>query len=216
MQVDKVSVLDHTIEYLRGLERKVEELESYKEAMERESTARSKSQDGIEMTSDNYGNDNPKKAATNKRKGSHKEKTGTETCKVRLRNPTTDNINISVSEKEAFIEIRCSWKENVLLQVIESLSKIHVEAQTIQSSANDDGTLSITVNAKVAYYLNSKFNAVLETSIAFYNCKITFSVQGGNVNYTNGYNMIFMQCKGLKSPSAALIKQALQKVMKNC
>lgn len=150
LQVDKVSVLDHTIEYLRRLERKVEELESYKEAMERESTAHSKSQDGIEMTSDNYGNDNSKKAATNKRKASHKDKTGTENCKVRLRNSTADNINVSVSEKEAFIEIRCCWKENVLLQVIESLSKIHLEAQTIQSSTNDDGALSIAVNAKVS------------------------------------------------------------------
>lgn len=36
------------------------------------------------------------------------------------------------------------------------------------------------------------------------------------MNYTNSYNMIFMQCKGLKSPSATLVKQALQKVMKKC
>lgn len=155
-QVDKVSVLDHTIEYLRELERKVEELESYKEAMERESTTHSKSQDAIEMTSDNYGNDNSKKAGTNKRKASsHKDKRGPENCKVRLRDSTIDNIYVSVSEKEVLIEIRCSWKENVLLQVMESLSKIRVEAETVKSSTTD-GTLSIAVNAKVStiYIMN--------------------------------------------------------------
>nr|AKN09566.1 basic helix-loop-helix transcription factor [Salvia miltiorrhiza] len=148
-KVDKVSVLDHTIEYLRELERRVEELESYKKAMERESTTHSKSQDAIERTSDNYGNDNnPKKPATNKRKAAchnHKDRTGAENIKARLRDSSSpaDNITVTVSDKVALIE-------------------------TIQSSTNN-GTLSIIVNAK---------------------------------------------CKGLKSPSAVVIRQALQKVIR--
>ncbi|XP_047970505.1 transcription factor GLABRA 3-like [Salvia hispanica] len=141
---DKVSVLDHTIEHLRELERRVEELESYKEAMERGSTTHSKSQDAIERTSDNYRDDNnSKKPAMNKRKAGHRDKTG-----PRLRDSSpTDNITISVSNKVVLIEMRCLFKEHVLFEVMETLSKIHLETQTIQSSTND-GTLSITVNAK--------------------------------------------------------------------
>lgn len=167
-KVDKVSILDHTIEYLRELERKVEELGSYKEAMERESTAHSKSQDAIERTSDNYGHDTSKKPATNKRKASDKGKVGPENSKARLRDASTDNVAVSVSDKEVLIEIRCSGKEHVLLEVMETLSKIRLETQTIQSSTTD-GTLTITVNAK---------------------------------------------CKGLKSPSAVVIRQALQKTIR--
>ncbi|KAL1551927.1 endoglucanase 3, variant 2 [Salvia divinorum] len=166
-KADKVSVLDHTIEHLRELERRVEELESYKEAMERESTAHSKSQDAIERTSDNYRDDNnSKKPATNKRKASHRDKTG-----PRLRDSSpTDNITISISNKVVLIEIRCLFKEHALLDVMETLSKIRLETQTIRSSIKD-GTLSISVNAK---------------------------------------------CEGLKSPSAVVIRQALQKVIRKC
>lgn len=114
-----------------------------------------KSQDAIERTSDNYGNDNnnSKKPATNKRKACHKDRTGAENSRARLRDSSpTDNLTINVSDKVASIEIRCSNKEHVLLEVMETLSKIHLETQTIQSSTND-GTLSITLNAKV-YHLH--------------------------------------------------------------
>lgn len=166
----KVSILDHTIEYLRGLERKVEELESYKEAMEQASATRSKSSDSIERTSDNYGKDNPKKPATNKRKACDKDRIGAESSKARLRDSSTDSLSICVSDKDVLIKIRCSWKEHVLLEVMETLSKLRLETSTVQSSTTR-GTLSITVNAK---------------------------------------------CKGVKSPSAEVIKQALQKVTRKC
>ncbi|KAK6158245.1 hypothetical protein DH2020_005559 [Rehmannia glutinosa] len=117
-EVDKVSILDHTIEYLRDLERKVEELESYKEAMELESTTRNKPQDAIERTSDNYGPNkigNTKKPSTNKRKACETEKTGAGNNRVRLRDSSADNVAVSVSDKDVSIEMKCSWKEGIML-----------------------------------------------------------------------------------------------------
>nr|BAN17386.1 bHLH transcription factor [Torenia fournieri] len=147
-KLDKVSVLDHTIEYLRELERKVEELESYKEAMERESVAQSKTQDAIERTSDNYGPNgttNSKRPLTNKRKACNNEKTGDENKRVRLRD--SDNVSIKVSDKEVLIEMRCSWNEHLLFGVMEAISKLNMESETVQSS-NTDGLLHLTIKAK--------------------------------------------------------------------
>ncbi|PIN05635.1 hypothetical protein CDL12_21823 [Handroanthus impetiginosus] len=172
-KVDKVSVLDQTIEYLRELERKVAELESFKEAMELESTTQNKTQDAIDRTSDNYGPNkivNTKKPLTNKRKACEMEKIDNENNRVRLRDSSTDNITMSITETDVLIEMRCPWRDRVLLEVMEAIGKLRIDTQTVQSS-NDDGIFYMTIKAK---------------------------------------------SKGLKAPSAGVIKQALQKVIKKC
>ncbi|XP_011080947.1 transcription factor EGL1 isoform X1 [Sesamum indicum] len=170
-KVDKVSILDHTIEYLRELERRVEELESYKEAAELGSSTQSKPLDAIERTSDNYGpskNGSTKKPSMNKRKASEMEKTGGETNRARLRDSSTDNLTVTIADKDVLIEMRCFWRECVLLEVMEAISKLHLDTQSAQSSI-DDGILSMTLKAK---------------------------------------------CKGLKTASASVIRQALQRVVR--
>ncbi|KAK4422600.1 Transcription factor GLABRA 3 [Sesamum alatum] len=131
-KVDKVSILDHTIEYLRELERKVEELES---------TRQSKPHDAVERTSDNYG---PNK---NKRKACETDKTAVDSKRARLRDSSADSITVSIADKDVLIEIRCSWRECVLVQVMEAVSKLHLDSQTVQSS-NVDGILSVSIKAK--------------------------------------------------------------------
>ncbi|KAK4486460.1 hypothetical protein RD792_009140 [Penstemon davidsonii] len=142
-KVDKVSVLDHTIEYLRGLERKVEELQSYKDVS-------TKPHDALERTSDNYGPktiSNVKKLLTKKRKTCETDKNGAASSKVRLRDSLKDNIIVNITNKDVLIEITCSWRECVLLEVMEEMSKLHLDSETVQSS-NVDGMLSMTVKAK--------------------------------------------------------------------
>ncbi|KAK4389273.1 Transcription factor GLABRA 3 [Sesamum angolense] len=170
-KVDKVSILDHTIEYLRELERRIEELESHKEAAELGSSTQSKPLDAIERTSDNYGpskNGSTKKPSINKRKASEMEKTGGESTRSRLRDSSTDNVTITIADNDVSIEMRCSWRECVLLEVMEAISKLHLNTQSVQSSI-DDGILSMTIKAK---------------------------------------------CKGLKTASASVIRQALQRVVR--
>ncbi|KAI3453719.1 hypothetical protein Pfo_010382 [Paulownia fortunei] len=148
-KVDKVSILDHTIEYLKELERKVEELESYKEVMELELT-QSKPHDAIERTSDNYGPNkigNIKKPMTNKRKACDMDKMAADNKRVRLRDSSTDSITVSVTDKDVLIEVRCSWRECVALEVMEAITKLNLNSQTVQSS-NTDGILSMSIRAK--------------------------------------------------------------------
>lgn len=152
MQADKISILDHTIEYLRELERKIEELQSNKEIMELESTTQSKSHDAIERTSDNYGpNDiigNIKKPLTNKRKACDVDKRAADNRRVRLKDSLTDSVTIKVEDKDVLIEMRCSWRESVLSEVMEAITKLHLQSQTVQSSTSD-GILSMSIKAKV-------------------------------------------------------------------
>ncbi|KAL0408202.1 UNVERIFIED_CONTAM: Transcription factor GLABRA 3 [Sesamum radiatum] len=131
-KVDKVSILDHTIEYLKKLERKVEELESMRQ---------SKPHDAVERTSDNYG---PNK---NKRKACETYKMAAESKRARLRDSSTDSITVSIADKDVLIEMRCSWRECVLLEVMEAVTKLHLDSQTVQSS-NTDGILSVSIKAK--------------------------------------------------------------------
>nr|AHJ80986.1 basic helix-loop-helix transcription factor [Erythranthe lewisii] len=129
-KVDKISILDNTIEYLRELERKIEDLES---------TTQSKPHDAVEMTSDNYGPNKTgnitKKPSANKRKACEVEKMG------------PDNISVSVSGKDVSIELACCEKEGVLLEVMEAIRKLRMDTQNVHSS-NSDGILSITIKAK--------------------------------------------------------------------
>lgn len=134
---------------MRELERRVEELESYKESMELESA---KPQDATERTSGNYGpnktGNNAKKPPSNKRKARDKDKIGAENGKIRLTDSTTDNISVSVSDKDVLIEMQCSCKENALVEVMGAVHKLHLDTQNVQSSTIN-GILSMTINAKV-------------------------------------------------------------------
>ncbi|KAL1556842.1 endoglucanase 3 [Salvia divinorum] len=148
-KVDKVSVLDHTIEYLRELERKVQDLEAYKEATERESTTQSRAHDAMERTSDNYGHSKLGSITTllgNKKRASDVEKTAPENKRTRS-SSSTDSITISITDKDVLIEMRCSWRQCVLIQVMEALTQLNLESQSVQSS-NTNGILSLSINAK--------------------------------------------------------------------
>nr|AAA32663.1 DEL [Antirrhinum majus] len=151
-KVDKVSILDHTIDYLRGLERKVDELESNKmvKGRGRESTTKTKLHDAIERTSDNYGatrTSNVKKPLTNKRKASDTDKIGAVNSRGRLKDSLTDNITVNITNKDVLIVVTCSSKEFVLLEVMEAVRRLSLDSETVQSS-NRDGMISITIKAK--------------------------------------------------------------------
>ncbi|CAI9784579.1 unnamed protein product [Fraxinus pennsylvanica] len=149
-KVDKISVLDRSIERLRELEKRIEELESNSDVGMLESRTRIKPCDAIERTSDNYGtkkNGNSKKPLTNKRKACAMEEPRTDNGCSLLRDSSTDNITVSVVDKDVLIEISCPWRESVLLEIMEATSKLHLDSQSIRSS-NTDGILSLTIKAQ--------------------------------------------------------------------
>nr|AKI33574.1 basic helix-loop-helix protein 062A [Gossypium arboreum] len=141
-KADKVSILDVTIEYLQALERRVAELESC-----RKLEARTK----IERTSDDYGNNktnNGKKPSLSKRKAYDLvDEADQEIGYVASKDGSTDNVTISMNNKELLIEFKCPWREGILLEIMDALSILNLDCHSVQSSTTE-GILSLTIKSK--------------------------------------------------------------------
>ncbi|TXG50521.1 hypothetical protein EZV62_023045 [Acer yangbiense] len=145
---DKVSILDDTIMYLQDLERKVGELESRLELPELEGTNR-KQKDSVERTSDNYGNDkiSNRKKALNKRKASNIDEMEPEIEYVVLKDGSKDNLTVSINDKNVLIDIKCTWREGILIEIMDAISNLHLDSHSVQSSTSE-GVLSVTIKSK--------------------------------------------------------------------
>lgn len=149
-KVDKLSILDDTIAYLRELQRKVEELESWGIGMEVEAKSRRKPHDMVERTSDNCGTHvtgSGKKPVTNKRKASNIDSMELETNSVVQRDVSADNLTVKINDRTVLIEMRCSSREGVLLEIINEVNNLHLDSHSVQSSTID-GILSLTIKSK--------------------------------------------------------------------
>ncbi|OWM72045.1 hypothetical protein CDL15_Pgr017928 [Punica granatum] len=143
---DKVSVLDDTIEYLKQLVRRVEELEC---TVSEENHRRKLPQDTSERTCDNYGENKlgigkrhsvSKRPSVSKRKAQEMDETGTEiNC--------TENLIVTVEDKEVVIEMKCKWREGLLLEVINAASNLRLDSHSVQTSTAD-GILSLAMRSK--------------------------------------------------------------------
>lgn len=145
-----MSLLDDTIEYLKNLKNRVEELESQKEVQDIEARRRRKPQDVVERTSDNYGAKrirSSKKRVMNKRKASDVNEMEA-VNQVQPEDNFTDDVTVSKIEKNVLIEVKCPWREGLLLEIIDAISNLHLDSHSVQSS-NIDGNLSLTLKSKV-------------------------------------------------------------------
>lgn len=136
-----MSLLDDTIEYLKTLERRVEELDR----TESEGMLRRKLiHDTSERTCDNYGGNmlrTGKRPLINKRKA-------IEIDDMEIEINCNDNLLVSVGNKEVVIEMKCKWREGLLLDIINAVRNLRLDSHSVQSSTAD-GILSLTMKSKV-------------------------------------------------------------------
>lgn len=128
-KVDKMSLLDDTIDYLKTLKRRVEALQSNKLVEDKENKI---SQDVRERTTDNY---------AIKRKASCDPEDLQEEC-------LSDCITVSAIEKDVTIEIRCRWRENMMVQIFDAMSSLNLESHSVHSSTVD-GILTLSIESKL-------------------------------------------------------------------
>ncbi|KAJ6933623.1 transcription factor GLABRA 3-like isoform X1 [Populus alba x Populus x berolinensis] len=148
-KVDKVSILDDTIQYLQELERKVEELECKSKLLE--AITKRKPQDTVERTSDNCGSNkigNGKNSSTNKRKAPDIDEMEPDTNHNISKDGSADHITVSMNKGDVVIEIKCLWKEGILLEILDAASQLQLDSHSVQSSIMD-GILSLTIKSKV-------------------------------------------------------------------
>lgn len=142
-EIDKASILDDTIMYLRELEARVEELESCMDSTDLEGkVTRKKFPDMIEQTSDNC-----KKRWINKRKASNIDETDAELDRNAQGDGLQTDVKVNIKEQEVSIEMKCPYREYLLLDILEAVNNLHLDAYLIQSSTLD-GVLKLTLKSK--------------------------------------------------------------------
>ncbi|XLT93940.1 hypothetical protein HN873_015602 [Arachis hypogaea] len=128
------------MEYLRKLEEKVRKLEAEKDVTDLDGIVSTRtSQDMVERASNNNSNKNSK-SVSNKRRAC--EAAGDEEM-----NNSEIDVGIYVSESEVVIEMKCPWREGLLLETVEALSSLHLDCHSLQSSKSH-GTLYLTIKSK--------------------------------------------------------------------
>nr|AAC39455.1 bHLH transcription factor JAF13 [Petunia x hybrida] len=140
-KVDKISLLDETIEYLKELERRVQDLEA---------KSGRRPNDVAEQTSDNCGTSKfnaIEESLPNKRKACEIVDLEPESRNGLLKGSSTDSIVINMIDKEVSIKMRCLSSEGLLFKIMEALTGLQMDCHTVQSS-NIDGILSISIESK--------------------------------------------------------------------
>ncbi|KFK30627.1 hypothetical protein AALP_AA6G006500 [Arabis alpina] len=136
-EVDKESILNNTIKYLQELEARVEELESCMGSVnftERQKMTTKNLNDSvlIEETSGNY--DDSTKIDGN----------SGETEQV-FRDQT--HLSVKLEETEVVIEVRCSYRDYIVADIMETLSNLHMDAFSVRSHTLN-GFLTLNLKAK--------------------------------------------------------------------
>ncbi|GAB4861740.1 hypothetical protein Ancab_036995 [Ancistrocladus abbreviatus] len=134
----------------KELEARVEELETSINGAESEERTRRRHSDVMEQTSDNYENkrsESGKKPWINKRKACDIDETEPEFSKVIPIDNLPLDIKVSIREHEVLIEMRCSWREYLLLDILEAMNNLNLDTHTVQSSTLD-GILTLSLKSK--------------------------------------------------------------------
>ncbi|PRQ58069.1 putative transcription factor bHLH family [Rosa chinensis] len=144
-EIDRASILDDTIKYLKELEARAEEIESCMDTVE--AIARRKFLERAEKASDNYDKTktgNPKKPWINKRKACDIDESDPELNRLVSKESLPLDVKVSVKEQEVLIEMRCPYREYILLDIMDAVNSLYLDAHSVQSSTlNDVLTLSL-------------------------------------------------------------------------
>lgn len=149
-EIDKESILSDTINYLKQLESRVAELESFKGWIDHEAGHRRSYMDMGDQTSDNDDIkriDNGKRSLVNKRKALDIDEAELELDGVSPKDGMPLDLEVCTKEKEVLIEIRCPYREYMLLDLMDEINKLQLDVHSVQSSTLD-GIFALTLKSK--------------------------------------------------------------------
>uniref|UniRef100_A0A803N0Y6 BHLH domain-containing protein n=1 Tax=Chenopodium quinoa TaxID=63459 RepID=A0A803N0Y6_CHEQI len=140
-KMDKASILGDTIEYVKQLRKKVQELEgrtkSGEERDKRKLQVIEESSSGNEMR----------------------------VKKTAAQSQQSNMLEVSIIESDALVELQCPYKEGLLLDVMIKLRDMRLEVTTVLSSLNN-GLLAAELRAKVKENANGKKPSIIEVKRA--------------------------------------------------
>ncbi|XP_072998292.1 basic helix-loop-helix protein A isoform X2 [Typha latifolia] len=181
-KMDKASILGDTIEYVKQLRKRIQELESRNRKIEID---RRLKEAEIHSQSNSKDKTAPKRSgspqtgainyvATNKHSFVFPDKrklrvlegnneTGKTTKAIEA--PST-SVQVSIIESDALLEIQCPYREGLLLKIMQTLHEIRLEITSIQSTTAND-TFVAELRAKVKE-VNGKKASIREVKSSIY------------------------------------------------
>ncbi|KAL5188789.1 Transcription factor GLABRA 3 [Glycine soja] len=147
---DKVSILDDAIEYLKKLERRINELEAHRGVTDIETGTRRSPQDTVERTPDHYfsknNNNNGKKPGMKKRKACGVDEKGREINLDALKGSYANDVTVSTSDNGIVIEMKCPSRAGRMLEIMEAINSFNIDFSSVQST-EADGNLYLTIKS---------------------------------------------------------------------
>ncbi|KAF7804758.1 basic helix-loop-helix protein A-like [Senna tora] len=139
-KMDKASILGDTIEYVKELRKKIQDLE-----------ARNREMEGDEQRGSSVGWEKRKTRIVEESGGVRKAKT------VGM----VTSVQVSIIESDALLELECVNREGLLLDVMQMLREMRIEVTTVQSSHNN-GMFVAELRAKVKDNATGKKASIVE------------------------------------------------------
>lgn len=154
-KMDKASILGDTIEYVKQLRKKIQDLEAKNRQMEADQ--RSNSSNSKEQRSSGVTATRTSTATADKRKmriveggGGVKAKAVESPPPPPPPPPAETSVQVSIIENDGLIELQCPHKEGLLLDVMQMLRDLRIEITAVQSSLTN-GFFVSELRAKVRH-----------------------------------------------------------------
>lgn len=125
-------------------------MEACRESAESGAIERVKHPDIVERTSENYGHNGIAdgwKPSMHKRKACDIGEIDAELNWLLSKDSLAD-MTVTIIGKEVLIELQCSWRECLLLEIVEALSSLKLDALLLNSSTTN-GVLTLSLASKV-------------------------------------------------------------------
>nr|APP94123.1 bHLH2 [Litchi chinensis] len=180
-KMDKASILGDTIEYVKQLRKKIQDLEARNKQMEADQ--RSRLSDSARTTSSGLKEQRSgltvlERARVGPLQGSDKRKMRIVEASGGVAKPktveslppptaTATTVQVSIIESDALVELQCGYREGLLLDVMQILRELLIEVTSVQSSLNN-GTFSAQLRAKVKDNANGKKASIVEVKRAIH------------------------------------------------
>ncbi|KAJ4843250.1 Transcription factor bhlh42 [Turnera subulata] len=171
-KMDKASILGDTIEYLKQLRKKIQDLEASNRQMELEKQSRlvdppQRTSSSKELRSGVTVVDRARVGpGPDKRKLRIVEGSGGGTKpKVAESPPPETSVEVSIIETDALLELQCRHREGLLLDIMQMLRELRIETTVVQSSLNN-GVFVGELRAKVKDNVYGKKVSITEVKRA--------------------------------------------------
>ncbi|KAK3193823.1 hypothetical protein Dsin_025133 [Dipteronia sinensis] len=187
--MDKASILGDTIEYVKQLRKKIQDLETRNKQMETDQRSRladsPRTSSGLKEQRSGLtvldrarvcpapGSDKRKMRIVETSAGVAKPKTvespplPPQLTATTTATTTASTVQVSIIESDALVELQCGYREGLLLDIMQMLRELLIEVTAVQSSLNN-GAFVAQLRAKVKDSVNGKKASIVEVKRAIH------------------------------------------------